>query len=98
MTRVFATAIIILALAAGFLLYCNKQLKTELTAAKNKISTLDRQVKGYENEISKFNEAQAHAVETIEKVRTIVKTVKTDCDCYHEPLPDDIKQLLNHGK
>lgn len=95
MAKMFAAIVLILGMAAGFLYYCNRQLKSELSVAKDKIVTLNSQVQGYEKEISKFNKAQSQAVETIEKVRTIIKTVKSDCDCYNQPLPDDIKQLLH---
>ena len=98
MTRILSIVLIILAVAAGILYLRNKSLRTELSAAKGEITALNKQIKGYENEIQHFNEAQATASEKIEKVRTIVKTVKTDCDCYNEPLPDELKRLLSGKK
>ena len=94
MTRILAISLVILGVVAGVLYFRNKSLSTELSAAKGEITALNKQIKGYENEIQHFNEAQQTASEKIEKVRTIVKTVKTDCDCYNEPLPDELKRLL----
>lgn len=98
MTRIFVIAIVILSVAAGVLYLRNTSLKSELSAAKGEITQLNSTIKGYQNEIQHFNEAQATASEKIEKVRTIVKTVKTDCDCYNEPLPDELKRLLSGKK
>lgn len=98
MTRILTISLVILGVAAGgfYLMWQNTQDK--LNAANDKISVLNKQIKGYENEISTYNEAQAKATDKIEKVRTIVKTVKTDCDCYNQPLPDDVKRLLRSRK
>ena len=98
MTKILAISLVVLGVAAAgfYLMWQNTQDK--LNAANDKISVLNKQIKGYENEISKYNEAQAKATDKIEKVRTIVKTVKTDCDCYNEPLPDDVKRLLRSRK
>lgn len=94
MTRVLLIIVAIMAAISLFLYMDNKHLKTELNAANGEISALESRVKGYENEIQKYNEAQERASETIEKVRTVVRTVKSDCDCYHTELPLKIKELL----
>lgn len=98
MIRILAISLVILGVVAGVLYFRNKSLSSELSAAKGEITALNKQIKGYENEIQHFNEAQQTASEKIEKVRTIIKTVKTDCDCYNEPLPDDIRRLLGGKK
>ena len=96
MTRILAIILVILSVVVGVLYFRNKSLNTELSAAKGEITALNKQIKGYENEIQHFNEAQQTASEKIEKVRTIVKTVKSDC--YNEPLPDELKRLLRDKK
>lgn len=98
MTRILLLSYAIFAVVVGVLYFRNKSLSTELSAAKGEITALNKQIKGYENEIQHYNEAQQTASEKIEKVRTIVKTVKTDCDCYNEPLPDELKRLLRGEK
>ena len=95
MTRILAIVLVILAVVVGILYLRNKSLSTELSAAKGEITALNKQIKGYENEIQHFNEAQQTASKKIEKVRTIVRTVKSDCDCYHTALPDDVRRLLS---
>lgn len=44
--------------------------------------------------VDSYNKAQKESVKTITKVREIIKNVKEDCDCYHQPLPDDVIKLL----
>lgn len=96
MIRILAISLVILGVVAGVLYFRNKSLSSELSAAKGEITALNKQIKGYENEIQHFNEAQQTASEKIEKVRTIVKTVQADC--YNQPLPDDIRRLLGGKK
>lgn len=98
MIRILTISLVIFGCVAVWLYDCNKSLKKDLTAAKNEITVLNKQVKGYVNEITRFNEAQAKASEKIEKIRTVVKTVKTDCDCYNTPIPDDVRRLLFRKK
>ena len=95
MTRVLLIIVAIMAAISLFLYMGNKHLKTELNAANGEISALESKVKGYENAIQEYNNAQDRAGKTIEKVRTIVRTVKSDCDCYHTVLPDDVRRLLS---
>lgn len=94
MTRVLLIIVAIMAAISLFLYMGNKHLKTELNAANGEISALESRVKGYENEIQKFNEAQERASETIEKVRTVVRTVKSDCDCYHTLVDDRVRDEI----
>lgn len=98
MTRVLLIIVVIMAAISLFLYMGNKHLKTELNAANGQITELNSTIKGYQDEIQKFNAAQERATETIEKVRTVVKTVKSDCDCYNAALPDDVRRLLNGAK
>lgn len=98
MNRLLLISVAFLAATSAILFFSNKHLKTELNAANGQITELNNTIKGYENEISKFNAAQERANQTIEKVRTVVRTVKSDCDCYNTALPDDVRRLLNGGK
>ena len=93
MTRILVISLVILGVVAGVLYFRNKSLSSELSAAKGEITALNKQIKGYENEIQHYNEAQQTASEKIEKVRTIVKTVQADC--YNQPLPDSLRLLLS---
>lgn len=89
---VFACFFAILALFLNFRVNILAEQNNTLKSQKNE---LNDKIKDYENEISKYNEAQARAGEKIEKIRTIVRTVKTDCDCYNIALPDGVRVLLN---
>lgn len=98
MTRILSIVLIILAVVAGVLYLRNTSLKSELSAAKGEITQLNSTIKGYQNEIQEYNRAQERASQTIEKVRTVVRTVKSECDCYNTAIPDDVRRLLNGSK
>lgn len=61
------------------------------------ITKLKNEKEACNDKVAKFNEAQENAANKIEQIRTVVKTVKADCDCYNSRLPDDVVRLL-HGK
>ena len=44
--------------------------------------------------ITAFNKAEQKSIKTITKVREVIKNVKEPCDCYNQPLPDDVIKLL----
>jgi hypothetical protein len=48
--------------------------------------------------IKEFNDAQIRAGNTIEKVREVVKTVKSDCDCYHNSVDKPILERVRNKK
>lgn len=98
MTKILLIVTSVLALVAVGLFYANKGLKTDLTAANSQITELNSKIEGFKNEISKYNRAQERAAETIEKVRTVVRTVKSDCDCYNTVIPDDVRRLFVNSK
>lgn len=98
MTRVLLIIVAIMAAISLFLYMGNKHLKTELNAANGQITELNSTIKGYQNEIQEYNRAQERASQTIEKVRTVVRTVKSECDCYNTAIPDDVRRLLNGSK
>lgn len=95
MQKILVISIAVLVAIGLFLYQSNKRLKTELKAANGEITTLNSKIKGYENEIQAYNEAQQRASNTIEKVRTIIRTVESDCDCYNTALPDDVRRLFS---
>lgn len=98
MNRILLISIAFLAVTSAILFFSNKHLKTELNAANGQITELNSTIKGYQDEIQKFNAAQERAGQTIEKVRTVVKTIKNECDCYNTAIPDDVRRLLNGSK
>lgn len=70
---------------------------TQIAELKAKVKNLNNEKEACNDKVAKFNEAQENAANKIEKIRTVVKTVKADCDCYNSRLPDDVVRLL-HGK
>lgn len=78
----FLSLIIAIATAVFFKLQSDNRL-LRATNAENQNNALQTEIKGYKNAIQEYNDAQERAGEKIEKVRTIVRTVKSDCDCYN---------------
>ena len=77
-----------------YLNYRVEYLKKENTTLQSEKNGLKDKIKGYEDAIQKYNDAQERAGKTIEKVRTIVRTVKSDCDCWHTPVDDRVRNEI----
>lgn len=98
MTRVLLISLIIaIATAVFFKLQSDNRL-LRATNAENKNNALQTEIKGYENAISEYNNAQERAGEKIEKVRTIVKTVKSDCDCWNTLVDERVRNEARKHK
>lgn len=74
--------IIAIVTAVFFKLESDNRLK-RVVNAENQNNALQTEIKGYKNAIQEYNDAQERAGEKIEKVRTVIRTVKSDCDCYN---------------
>lgn len=94
MNRILLISLIIaISMAVFFKLQSDNRL-LRATNAENQNNALQTEIKGYKNAIQEYNDAQERAGEKIEKVRTIVHTVKGDCDCYNTLLPDGVRKIL----
>jgi archaellum component FlaC len=98
MVKILTTVCVFLAVCALYFNFRVDYLKNKNTSLESEKTSLKNEIKGYKNAIQEYNDAQERAGKTIEKVRTIVRTVKSDCDCYNTALPDDVRRLLNGGK
>ena len=94
MTRILSVCCLFLAALTTFLYFRADALSQKNTALKGEKKALMGQIESYQNEIKEFNKAQERAGQTIEKVRTVIKTVKTDCDCWNAVIADDVRRLL----
>lgn len=83
MVKILTTVCVFLAVCALYFNFRVDYLKNENTSLKSEKTSLKNEIKGYKNAIQEYNDAQERAGEKIEKVRTIVRTVKSDCDCYN---------------
>ena len=70
--------------------YTFKRIDT-LKAEKNELKT---QVKGYVDVINNYEKAKEEANGDIEKIKTIVKTIKEPCDCYNAVIPDKLLNII----
>lgn len=71
------------------------RLETQKKELELKISDLKQKNEDCNDKVAKYSAAQERAADKIEKVRTIVRTVKSDCDCWNVMLPDDVRKLLS---
>lgn len=69
-------------------------LESEKTALKNDLEKCKQESEACDDTIKQFNKAQDKASGKIEKVRTVIKTVRSGCDCWNEPLPDGVREQL----
>ena len=98
MNRILLISLLIaIATAVFFKLQSDNRLQ-RVVNAENKITTLETEIKGYKNAISEYNNAQERAGEKIEKVRTIVKTVKSDCDCWNTMVDERVRNEARKHK
>lgn len=94
MNRLLLISLIIISCIAVFFKLQSDNRLLRATNAENQNNTLQTEIKGYKNAIQEYNDAQDRAGEKIEKVQTIVRTVKSDCDCYNTLLPDGVRKIL----
>ena len=66
--------------------------------ANSKANRLENELNGCKNGVKEFNYAQMRASNTIEKVREVVKTVKSDCDCYNSSVDKRILDRVRNKK
>ena len=83
MNRLLLISLIIISCIAVFFKLQSDNRLLRATNAENKNNALQTEIKGYKNAIQEYNDAQERAGEKIEKVRTVIRTVKSDCDCYN---------------
>ncbi|MBO6289612.1 MAG: hypothetical protein J6N45_04735 [Alphaproteobacteria bacterium] len=99
MNKIYFGIIAFLAAVAAFYYFADKhkqnkidRLESQIIALKSDVQKNKQETTECRNEISKHNAAQTRAGKTIEKVRTVVHTIKSDCDCYHSVLPDELRR------
>lgn len=95
MTRLLMIILAIMAFLAVFWWHVADYRATKITALENKLTQCKQQKEACDDKVEKYNEAQQSAADKIQQVRTVVRTVKSDCDCYSVALPDDVRKLLN---
>ena len=78
---------VILGVACRFLFNEVTNLKEDNTALRLNNTGLITIIKDYNN-------GKMEASKTIVKIQEKIKYIKTDCDCYNMPIPDDILPLI----
>lgn len=97
MNRLLLISLIIVSCIAVFFKLQSDNRLLRATNAENKNNALQTEIKGYKNAIQEYNDAQERAGKTIEKVRTIVRTVKSDCDCYNTPVDSRVLDTIRNA-
>lgn len=98
MNRILLISLLIAIVTAVFFKFQSDNRLLRATNAENRASALETEIKGYKNAIQEYNDAQERAGKTIEKVRTIVRTIKSDCDCWNTSVDDRVRDEIrkNH--
>lgn len=74
----------------AFLYWLADQRGQTIVKLKTEIKSVQQDLRGCEDAIKQASEAEAEADKQISEIKTIVKTVKSDCNCYDSPIDDAI--------
>ena len=100
MVKILTTICVFLAVCALYFNFRVDYLENKNTSLESEKTSLKNEFKDLQDAMEKYNRAQERAGKTIEKVRTIVRTVKSDCDCWHtlvdDRVRDEIRKRRNH--
>lgn len=76
--------------AIAFLYWLADQRGQTIIELKSELATVKKEVKECRNVIEKTNKAEEKADSQISEIKTIVKTVPSDCACYDSPIDSSI--------
>lgn len=101
LNKIYTGVIVFLCFALGFYVarynlsqFKISKLENENLQLKNDVSNCKINLNDCNKGIEEFNNAQIQASNTIQKIKTVVKTVKEDCDCFNSALSDYILKLV----
>ena len=98
MVKILTTICVFLAVCALYFNFRVDYLKNENTSLESEKTSLKNEIKDLQNAVEKYNNAQERAGKTIEKVRTIVRNVKSDCDCWNTPIDDRVRNEIRKNR
>lgn len=76
--------------AIAFFYWQSDRRGQEIVKLKAEIGSLKKELTGCRDEIKKSNQAANEAEKQISEIKTVVKTVKSNCNCYDSPIDDAI--------
>ena len=85
--------LILYAIAIGliiFFFWLSDLRGQKITALKGELATVKQDLKGCRDEIKQISSSDEKAEQQISEIKTIVKTVKSDCNCYDSPIDANI--------
>lgn len=101
LNKIYIGIIIFLCFALGFYVarynlsqFKISKLENEILTLKNDVSNCKTNLNDCNKGIEEFNNAQIQASNTIQKIKTVVKTVKEDCDCFNSSPSDSVLKLV----
>ena len=77
-----------------FLAVVSRFLFSEVSRLKEDNAILRQNNEGLITSVKEYNNGKMEASKTIIKIQEKIKYIKTDCDCYNMPIPDDILQYV----
>lgn len=96
--KILAVLCVILSVATTFYYYNTELLKSKNCLLESEKNAYKGRAKNLEEEIERYNQRQLEASSTITRIREQVKYIKTDCNCYNQPIPDSIANILQNNK
>lgn len=101
LNKIYIGIIIFLCFLLGFYVarYNLSQLKiskqeNEILQLKNDVSNCKTNLSDCNKGIEEFNNAQIQASNTIQKIKTVVQTIKADCDCFNSSVDNAILNIV----
>lgn len=95
LNKILLFIFVFLVFTSGYYYFLSNYKQTKINQLEAEITILRKEKDACHDQIKKYNKAQTNAASKIEKIRTIMHTVKSDCDCYNTMLPNDVRKLLN---
>ena len=101
MNKIYTGIIVFLCFVLGFYVarynlaqFKISKLENEILQLKNDVSNCKVNLNDCNKGIEEFNNAQIQASNTISKIKTVVKTIKSDCDCFNSSVDDAVLNIV----
>lgn len=90
MHKIYLSVIVFLAVVAGYFYFMANYRAQKINRLQAEKNAINENLTRCKNEMGNYIKANERASETIGEIRTVVKTVKSPCDCYNSAVESDI--------
>lgn len=92
--KIYLSIIAFLVAVCGFFYFVNNYRAKRIDALTAEKTQLNDKLKRCKNEMESYIQADERASKTIGEIRTVVKTVKSPCDCYNSVIDASIVERV----